>query len=235
VKETDSPGSDSFVIDNGPAPPEHRFTATGVQPAPAASCAPMRRRVKDCGPGTGPPSTPRASDGAMRSNRVRDEVNRVVEVSAADQEGTLQLAHAGAHVEVLLQPRRGAQPEAVVDHHPPATDGRVVRVRLTERGGQAVDAALGNLLEGRALPARTPQLRELASLGCLLRTLLEPFDQEPAADQGCTGRVLDFLSGRCRSCGGTQRQGGRCVQPGCTSAWSPLRMSRPRPYSRPRS
>lgn len=64
----------------------------------------------------------------------------------------------------------------LVERLPDPSDGRVVRVRLTPRGREAVDGALGNLLErerellGRLTPA---EQRELAGL---LRTLLEGFD-----------------------------------------------------------
>jgi DNA-binding MarR family transcriptional regulator len=66
------------------------------------------------------------------------------------------------------------------------TDGRVVRVRLTPRGREAVDTALANLLEReRRLLAMLDQ-GERARLGELLRSVLEPLDAErPApADAG---------------------------------------------------
>lgn len=64
----------------------------------------------------------------------------------------------------------------LVERQPDPTDGRGVRVHLTDAGGRAVDAALTDLLrqeEGilAALPA--PQRRELADL---LRTLVLPFE-----------------------------------------------------------
>ena len=64
----------------------------------------------------------------------------------------------------------------LVERLPDPSDGRVVRVRLTTRGREAVDGALGNLLEReRALLGRltAAEQRELAAL---LRTLLEGFD-----------------------------------------------------------
>jgi len=67
----------------------------------------------------------------------------------------------------------------LVARQPDPADGRVVRVRLTERGREAVDRALGGLLEReRELLARLgpPERRQLAAL---LRSLLEPFDREP--------------------------------------------------------
>jgi len=59
-------------------------------------------------------------------------------------------------------------------------DGRVVRVRLTDRGRAAADAALGSLLERERelLEPVTPAERSV--LAGLLRRLLEPFDREPA-------------------------------------------------------
>lgn len=64
----------------------------------------------------------------------------------------------------------------LVERLPDPSDGRVVRVRLTSRGREGVDGALGNLLEReRALLGRltAAEQRELAGL---LRTLLEGFD-----------------------------------------------------------
>ena len=67
---------------------------------------------------------------------------------------------------------------ALVSRQPDPTDGRVVRVRLTRQGGQAVDVALANLLDReRQLLARLTAA-EQASLARLLRGLLEPFDSD---------------------------------------------------------
>lgn len=64
----------------------------------------------------------------------------------------------------------------LVERLPDPSDGRVVRVRLTPRGREAVDGALGNLLEReRALLGRLSP-GERTRLAGLLRTLLEGFD-----------------------------------------------------------
>ena len=65
----------------------------------------------------------------------------------------------------------------LVARQPDPADGRVVRVRLTAAGREAVDAALADLLarERRLLgPLAPDQRRQLADL---LRALLEPFDE----------------------------------------------------------
>lgn len=55
---------------------------------------------------------------------------------------------------------------------------RVVRVRLTARGMRAVDSALANLLERERSLLLSLTLKEQARLARLLRSLLEPFDQD---------------------------------------------------------
>jgi DNA-binding MarR family transcriptional regulator len=73
----------------------------------------------------------------------------------------------------------------LVSRAPDPTDGRVVRVRLEAKGGEAVDVALANLVEReRELLGRLDR-SERASLASLLRQLLEPFDRE-ARRQGNT-------------------------------------------------
>jgi DNA-binding MarR family transcriptional regulator len=68
-----------------------------------------------------------------------------------------------------------------VERHAHPADRRVVRVRLTAKGNREVDAALDNLLaRERTLLARLTS-GELAELAGLLRTLLEPLDDEAAA------------------------------------------------------
>jgi DNA-binding MarR family transcriptional regulator len=66
----------------------------------------------------------------------------------------------------------------LVARKPDLADGRVVRVRLTPKGVRAVDSALANLLERerKLLVSLTPT--EQARLAGLLRSLLEPFDQD---------------------------------------------------------
>jgi DNA-binding MarR family transcriptional regulator len=67
-----------------------------------------------------------------------------------------------------------------VSRQPDPVDGRVVRVRLTPGGRDAVDAALGNLLERERSLLADLTAEERATLAGLLRRLLEPFDDEPA-------------------------------------------------------
>jgi len=66
--------------------------------------------------------------------------------------------------------------------HP--ADGRVVRVRLTSAGRTAVDAAMSRLLERERTLLGALAGAERAALAGLLRSLLEPFDDEPAAGGG---------------------------------------------------
>lgn len=69
----------------------------------------------------------------------------------------------------------------LVSRHPDPTDGRGVRVRLTDRGRSMADAVLTELLgEERALLATLPQA-DRSSLAGLLRTLLIPFDNRADA------------------------------------------------------
>jgi DNA-binding MarR family transcriptional regulator len=68
---------------------------------------------------------------------------------------------------------------ALVSRQPDPSDGRAVRVRLTARGGEAVDAALRSLLERERTLLERLAAPEQAELARLLRTLLEPFDGEP--------------------------------------------------------
>ncbi len=64
----------------------------------------------------------------------------------------------------------------LVERRPEPTDRRGVRVRLTSRGQQRVDAALAGLLEHeRELLAALPP-DERAQLAGLLKTLVAPFD-----------------------------------------------------------
>lgn len=64
-----------------------------------------------------------------------------------------------------------------VSRQPDVADGRVVRVRLTASGRDAVDAALGNLLDRERQLLDRLAAPERAELARLLRTLLEPFDE----------------------------------------------------------
>jgi DNA-binding MarR family transcriptional regulator len=64
----------------------------------------------------------------------------------------------------------------LVSRQPDPSDGRAVRVRLTDRGREAVDAALGSLLERERVLLERLASGERADLARLLRTLLEPFD-----------------------------------------------------------
>lgn len=66
----------------------------------------------------------------------------------------------------------------LVSRQPHPDDGRVVRVRLTPKGSQAVDAALGNLVERERKLLAGLTAKQRARLAALLQTLLEPFDQE---------------------------------------------------------
>lgn len=64
----------------------------------------------------------------------------------------------------------------LISRHPDPTDGRGVRVRLTDRGKSVADAVLAELLgEERTLLATLPHA-DRSSLAGLLRTLLIPFD-----------------------------------------------------------
>jgi len=67
--------------------------------------------------------------------------------------------------------------KGLVERRPDPTDRRGVRVRLTEKGRERVDAALADLLEHeRTLLAALPE-PDRARLAELLRRLLAPFDQ----------------------------------------------------------
>jgi len=80
----------------------------------------------------------------------------------------------------------------LVARQPDPADGRVVRVRLTAKGMRAVDTALANLLERERSLLLSLTLKERARLARLLRSLLEPFDQDwdvhSAADSPVRGQ-----------------------------------------------
>jgi DNA-binding MarR family transcriptional regulator len=63
-----------------------------------------------------------------------------------------------------------------VTRQPDPNDGRAVRVRLTDRGREVVDAALRSLLERERALLERLTAAERVELARLLRALLEPFD-----------------------------------------------------------
>jgi DNA-binding MarR family transcriptional regulator len=65
---------------------------------------------------------------------------------------------------------------ALVARQPDPDDGRVVRVRLTDSGREAVDVALGSLLDRERQLLSQLNPADQARLSALLRELLEPFD-----------------------------------------------------------
>lgn len=71
----------------------------------------------------------------------------------------------------------------LVVRQPDPDDGRVVRVRLTDRGREAVDRALGNLLERERQLLSELDAEDQDRLSALLRRLLEPFDSAAPARQ----------------------------------------------------
>jgi DNA-binding MarR family transcriptional regulator len=64
----------------------------------------------------------------------------------------------------------------LVARQPDPDDGRVVRVRLTDRGREAVDVALGSLLDRERQLLSQLDPADQTRLSALLRELLEPFD-----------------------------------------------------------
>jgi DNA-binding MarR family transcriptional regulator len=64
----------------------------------------------------------------------------------------------------------------LVARQPDPDDGRVVRVRLTDRGREAVDVALGSLLDRERQLLSQLDPADQTRLSALLRKLLEPFD-----------------------------------------------------------
>jgi DNA-binding MarR family transcriptional regulator len=64
----------------------------------------------------------------------------------------------------------------LVARQPDPDDGRVVRVRLTDKGREAVDVALGSLLDRERHLLSQLNPADQSRLSALLRELLEPFD-----------------------------------------------------------
>jgi DNA-binding MarR family transcriptional regulator len=64
----------------------------------------------------------------------------------------------------------------LVARQPDPDDGRVVRVRLTDKGREAVDVALGSLLDRERQLLSQLNPADQSHLSALLRELLEPFD-----------------------------------------------------------